>query len=162
MSRLVTLDFYPETFSFSAGHFTVFSANERESLHGHNYSVAATLEARIQEPGITFNYLIFKKRLQALCDQLDRHFIVAEKCPYLTISEKGDYYEIVFNQDKIPFLKKDVLLLPIENTTLEDLSRWFVEQLISDKTFLTENAIEKITIKVFNGPEQSAAFSWPI
>jgi 6-pyruvoyltetrahydropterin/6-carboxytetrahydropterin synthase len=160
MSRLVTLEFYPETFSFSAGHFTVFSATERERLHGHNYSVAATIAARIQEPGITFNYLVFKKRLLALCEQLDRHFLIAEKSPYLKIVARDNYYDVTFGEDEMSFLKKDALILPVENTTLEDLSKWIAEQLVADSTFIRDNHIEQLTIKVFNGPEQSAAFSW--
>lgn len=160
MSRLVTLEFSPETFSFSAGHFTIFSATERERLHGHNYSVAAVVVARVQQPGITFNYLIFKKCLQALCDRLDRYFIIAEKSPYLTIVSRDNYYDVSFGDDKMPFLKKDTLLLPIENTTLEDLSKWIAEQLVADPALIRDNQIEQLTIKVFNGPEQSAAFSW--
>jgi 6-pyruvoyltetrahydropterin/6-carboxytetrahydropterin synthase len=160
MSRLVTLEFSHEAFSFSAGHFTIFTATDRERLHGHNYSVAATLAARIGEPGITFNYAFFKKRLTALCEKLDRHFLIAEQSPYLKIITEGDYYYVIYGEDKIPFLKADVLLLAVENTTLEELARWFVEQLIADKAFIHDNRIEQLTIKVFNGPEQSAAFSW--
>lgn len=160
MSRLVTLDFYPEAFGFSAGHFTIFSATERERLHGHNYSVAATVSARIQGPGITFDYVIFKKRLHALCEQLDRCFLIAEKSPYLNITSRDNYYDVLFDKEKTSFLKKDVLLLPVENTTLEDLSKWLVEQLIADRDFINTHYIEKLTIKVFNGSKQSALFNW--
>ena len=37
--RTTTLELYKEEMKFSAGHFTIFSATERENLHGHNFSV---------------------------------------------------------------------------------------------------------------------------
>lgn len=160
MSRLVILEFSPEAFSFSAGHFTLFSATERERLHGHNYSVAAVVGARIQEPGITFDYLAFKTRLHAICDAFDRYLLLPTASPYLKISDCGDNYEVSFQEDVMFFLKKDTQLLPIENTTLEELSRFIAEQLITDTSFILRHRIEQLTIKVFNGPEQSAAFSW--
>lgn len=160
MTKLVTLEFYPGPYTFCAGHFTVFSKEQRERLHGHNYSLAATVTAAMREPGLTFNYKIFKARLKSLCDEINCYFLLPKHCPYLTIDEEGSYYYVTFNQEKIPFLKSDVVLLPIENTTLEDLSQWFVEKISGDKKFIHEHAIAAITIKVFNGPEQSASASW--
>ncbi|EQD50251.1 hypothetical protein B1A_13514, partial [mine drainage metagenome] len=36
--RSVEVDLSKERMKFSAGHFTVFSASERENLHGHNFT----------------------------------------------------------------------------------------------------------------------------
>ncbi len=156
MTRSVTLEFYPGAYKFSAGHFTIFSPTERERLHGHNYLIAATVTAAIREPGLTFDYAIFKNRLKAICEKLDRRFLLPENSPYLQIEEDEHYYYATFNHEKIPFLKNDVLLLPVENTTLEDLSQWAVNEIISDQKFIRDHAISAMTIKVFNGPEQSA------
>jgi len=160
MKRLVTLEFYEGPYTFSAGHFTIFSKTERERLHGHNYSLAATVTAAMNEPGMTFNYNIFKDLLKSLCSKLERHFLLPANSPYLLIKEEGDYYQVTFNREIIPFLKSDVLTLPIENTTLEDLSRWFLNEITANKAFIDENAISAITIKVFNGPQQSASATY--
>lgn len=160
MSRLVVLDFYKEGFRFSAGHFTIFSATEREPLHGHSYSVAASLKTTIDEPGISFDYRIFKEKLRELCDGLHLRFLLPKLSPHLKISEKQGNYEVKFHQEKLCFPKQDVLLLPIENTTLEDLSHYFLNQLIEDRSFIKSYHIKEIIIKVFNNPEQSAAAEW--
>ena len=159
-ARSVTLEFYREAFGFNVAHFTLFSSTERERWHGHNYSVYAAVTATINEPGITFDYAIFKKKLTALCASLNSYFVIAENSPYLDISAAGDYYHVTFNDDKMIFLKKDVLLLPIANTTLEDFSQWFIDQLAADQTFLRNYHIQEMVIKVFNGPTQSANAVW--
>ena len=160
MSECATIEFHEGPYRFSAGHFTIFSATERERLHGHNYSLAASITAGMSEPGLTFNYKLFKDKLRELCKHLDRRFLLPQHSPYLTLEEDSDYYFVTFNQEKIPFLKSDVLLLPVANTTLEDLSQWVINQVISDEVFIQRYAISAVTIKVFNGPEQSAKRCW--
>ena len=54
--------------SFSAGHFTIFSATERENLHGHAFGVSAEYECDVDENGLTFDYNIVKYALKKLCD----------------------------------------------------------------------------------------------
>ena len=160
MSRLVTLDFYREGFGFHIAHFSLFSATERERWHGHNYSVSASLVARINEPGITFNYAIFKNKLSELCKQLDCYFILPAHSPYLNITEEGDSFRVIFHKDEMRFLKKDVLLLPIENTTLEDFSQWFIHQLSAEHDFIKKYGIQQLTVNVFNSTTQSARATW--
>ena len=162
MPTSATIEFHEGPYRFSAGHFTVFSATKRERLHGHNYSLTASVTAAISEPGLIFDYKIFKDQLKSLCKKLDSYFLLPERSPYLTFEEDDDYHYVTFNGEKIPFLKSDVLLLPITNTTLEDLSQWFLQQLTSDENFIRRYGISAMTLKVFNGPEQSAVVDWPI
>ena len=160
MSRTVTLDFYPEAFVFNIAHFTIFSPTHRERWHGHSYSVAASVTSRINEPGITFDYQLFKNKLSSICAKLNYYFILPERSPYLQITGRDDGYRVVFDGDEMVFLKKDVILLPIENTTLEDFSQWFIEQLSSDGAFIQKYGIAAMTVKVFNSRTQSASAHW--
>src|ERR1700722_3307154 len=129
-----TIELTKENLEFAAGHFTIFSAQTRERLHGHNFRVAARIAARI-EPDLemAFDYGVYKEILGSLCKQLDSYFLLPAESPYLKIEEEGDYYFAYFHEDKIPFLKKDVLILPLKNITVEALARWFVKQLVDDK-----------------------------
>lgn|SRR3990167_1225860 len=160
MAEQATLEFYKGFCGFSAGHFTIFSKNKRECLHGHNYSLEAAVTAAIHEPGMIFDYAYFKNKIQLLCNRLDRRFLLPENSPYLKIVEEDEYYYVSFDEETIPFLKKDVLLLPIVNTTLEALSQWFLQEIISNKKFIAGGKISALVIKVFNGPEQSAMARW--
>lgn len=160
MSRVATLEIHKEEFSFSAGHFTIFSATEREQMHGHNYYVSLSFQFQITHNGLSFDYRHYKKKMHALCDRLDRHFLLPSESPYLKLEEADEYWHAYFNHKKMFFLKEDVIILPISNITIEDLAAWFLEQLLEQGADLEAHLIEGITVNVFNGPGQSSGASW--
>ena len=159
MTRLTLVEIQKEENEFSAGHFTIFSATEREDLHGHNYSVSIAIQALLNDDGLSFDYRIYKKKCQALCQTLDRRFLLPSLSPYLKLEETPDMWIAHFNQERIPFLKRDVLILPISNITIEELSGWFLQQLTNDAEQMKAHHIQNITVKVFNGPGQSGGAS---
>ncbi|MCC7097122.1 MAG: 6-carboxytetrahydropterin synthase [Thermomonas sp.] len=141
---------------FSAGHFTIFSATERERLHGHNFFVEVDLHARMQGNGLCFDYGIYKDRVLALCRELNEWMILPTRSPYLQIEEVGEHVIAVFAGKRIPFLREDVKLLPIENATLEEFASWFLRRLGEDRDALRAHAIEEIEVRVSSAPGQSA------
>ena len=160
MVRFANLEIHKGEFSFSAGHFTIFSATEREQLHGHNYQVSIAFNIKIEHNGLSFDYRHYKKKIFALCDALDRHFLLPNASPYLKLEEDGDYWIAHFNHKKIPFLKEDVVILPLTNITIEELSHWFLQKILEDQSEFSSHGIHGITVKVFNGPGQSGGASW--
>jgi len=161
MSRyLSTIELQKENMTFNAGHTTIFSAIEREPLHGHYYQVAVGITAWVSENGMKFDYRYYKKRVGDLCQELNQIFLMPMYSPFLEFSQDEAYYYFRFNHKTMPFLKEDVKLMPISNITIEELSRWFVMRLTDDETELDRLDIEKIEIKVFSAPGQSARFSW--
>jgi len=158
--ELTTLELCSERMSFSAGHFTIYSPESRERLHGHNYHVQVAITAEIGPVGITFDYAIYNEKIYNLCRELNITTLLPSHSPYLTIKEDGDYYQVIFNQDKMFFLKTDVKFLPIKNTTLEELAKWFLLQLIEDEKSIIEHHIYGVQVKVFNGPGQCASAEW--
>jgi len=158
--RVTHLEIHKEEFSFSAGHFTIFSATEREQLHGHNYYVSISFKLLINDNGLSFDYRHYKKKILALCAQLDRHFLLPGQSRYLQLEDNNDYWIAHFNHKKIPFLKEDVIILPLSNITIEELSRWFLENILEDKNDIEAHGIRGITVKVYNGPGQSGGTSW--
>jgi 6-pyruvoyltetrahydropterin/6-carboxytetrahydropterin synthase len=158
--RFASLEIHKEEFAFSAGHFTIFSATEREQLHGHNYYVSMALHFGLHPEGLSFDYRYYKKKMRAICEQLDRRFLLPSESPFLQIEERDDYLYAEFNQKKIPFLKDDVVLVPVTNVTIEELSHWFLQHVVADQTDLDRHAIISVEIKVYNGPGQSAGAVW--
>ena len=73
MESLTTLYIDKESHKFSAAHYTIFSASERERLHGHNYSVSARIVAPMGDNGFSADYNVYKNRLAGLCDALDEY-----------------------------------------------------------------------------------------
>ncbi|MCW8470310.1 6-carboxytetrahydropterin synthase [Fluoribacter gormanii] len=157
---LTTVELQKESMKFSAGHTTIFSATEREPLHGHMYGVYLALTTWVEENGMTFDYRYYKERIHKLCRYLNQTFLMPQFSPFLQYAEDEEYYYFTFNQKKIPFLKEDVTLLPVTNITVEELSRWFVQELIKDKAELDRHRIEHVVVKVFSAPGQSANHQW--
>ena len=160
MRYLSTIELQKENMTFNAGHTTIFSATEREALHGHYYQVAVGITAWVSENGMKFDYRYYKKRVGDLCQELNQIFLMPMYSPYLVFSQDEAYYYFRFNHKTMPFLKEDVKLMPVTNITIEELSRWFVMRLTDDEAELARLDIEKIEIKVFSAPGQSAGFCW--
>lgn len=157
-TKLTTLEFCAEKLGFAAGHFTIYSETFRERLHGHTYRLVASITAALDETGIAFDYAIYNEKLIALCQQLHTYFLLPTESPYLRIEEEGDYYQAYFHEDKIPFLKKDVKLLPISNVTLEALSQWFLNNLLDAD--LDKYRISHLSLKIYNGPGHAGCAQW--
>ena len=160
MNRISTLELHKDEFSFSAGHFTIFSATDREDLHGHNYNVNLVMGVLLDDNGMAFDYRVYKNKLLEICKLLDRRFLLPSQSKYLKLEDTGDMWVAHFNTEKIPFLKRDVVVLPICNITIEELSHWFLGQLAVDENELAKNHIQEIFVRVFNGPGQSGGACW--
>ena len=158
--RTTTIELFKEGMKFSAGHFTIFSATERENIHGHNFTVYVSLTANILSNGMCFDYGIYKKRITDLCREWNEIFILPRDSKFLKIEEDEKYVYAEFDGDKLPFLKRDVLILPIENATLEEFSYLMLEKLVSDPNELREFQLKEISVKVFSGPGQCASAIW--
>lgn len=157
MDRLTTLYIDKEAHKFSAAHFTIFSATERERLHGHNYSVSARILAPMGDNGFSADYNVYKKRLKALCDSLDEYMVLAGDSPYQEIAEEGDYFTVTFAQDRMQFLKKDTLVLPITNATVEEFSHYLLQQLVAASQ---GEDLREIELCVASGPGQKGCALW--
>ncbi|HAO54248.1 MAG: 6-carboxytetrahydropterin synthase [Pseudomonadales bacterium] len=159
--RITTIQLQKDYLHFSAAHFTIFSSTERENLHGHNFFVEATLEGPIGSEGLCFDYNEVKDRLNALCISLDELVLLPELSPHLKIEHTDDYIYATFNGEKLPFLPRDVKIVPLRNITIEELSCWFLETLISDQGFKALR-IYKLKVRVSSGPGQWATSEWSI
>ncbi len=160
MARTTRIELFKDNFKFSSGHFTIFSKTHRENLHGHNFRAGIIITSRVEEDGITFDYGLFKKKTEHLCSELNEHFLLPANSPHLKIETTETHIFAHFNSEKIPFLKRDVLVLPITNVTLEELAHWFLNRFLEDEATIKTYAIEAIEVKVFSGPGQSASANW--
>jgi len=57
------------------------------------------------------------------------------------------------------FLKSDTLVIDVRNITLEELSRWFLEQILQDEN-VQSFPIKELVIKVSNGGGHWGSTTW--
>ena len=149
----VAIEVVRESLHFSAAHFTIFSATERERLHGHNFRLKGTFESDIQGDGLCFDYGKLKNILQNLCDDLDERFLVPADSPYLDIETNHGQVQLTFNGESMSLPEHDVLIVPLRNITVEELATWIVDRLLVSSEF-QELGITKMQVKVASGSGQ--------
>ena len=119
-----------EYFKFSAAHFLIFPDGRAERLHGHNYRVFVEIEAQLSRHGLVLDFTAVKPVVRELCDELDEHWLVPGEHPVLRATTRADGNVEVRYQDRVYSApKEDVIVLPINNTSSENLATWFGRQL---------------------------------
>mgnify|MGYP003386648115 CR=1 FL=1 len=162
MKNTTRIELAKENFKFSSGHFTIFSATERENIHGHNFTVALAFDAAVEDNGMIFDYATAKRHIEAMCRSLNEHFLLPAHSKHLKIEEEADYTYVHFGSEKIPFLKRDIKILPVENVTVEELSAYFLQAFVDEFVKTRKHPISYVEIKIFSGPGQSANATWRI
>jgi len=157
--QLSRIEISKEAFNYSIGHFTIFSATHRENLHGHNFQMQCFVTAELGDSGLLFDYAILKQIIRGLCDEIDEQVILPANSPYLKIAKEKDYIVATFNGERLPFLERDVTILPISNTTIEAFSHYFLEKLVHHPE-LINRGIRAMSVKVSSSPGQLAVADW--
>lgn len=160
MTAMTEIEIHKQDMKFSAAHFTVFSATERERLHGHNFAVRASVRAPVGDDGMCFSYAELKTRLRDYCAALDEYLLLPERSPHLTVEAVDEYYRVHFAGEVMTFLQRDTRLLPIRNTTVEEFSAYLLQCLLDDREFVRAHGIQAIRIRVSSGPGQSGSAEW--
>ncbi len=160
MSRLATVEIHKEELKFSAGHFMLFSGSSRETMHGHDYQVGVAFDCMVGNNGMSFDLRYYKEQLRSLIQTLDYHFILPSQSPFLKLEEQTDKWLATMGPETFSFYKKDVVVLPITNVTLEDLSFWFLQQMTNKLQELRAHTIHAIRVTVYNGRSESGSTAW--
>lgn len=111
---------------FSAAHFLIFPDGTAERLHGHNYKVYIELHTELDKHGLVVNFKEIKPLVRQLCDELDEHLLIPGKHPVLTTERREDgTMEIRYRERLYRIPVDEVIVLPISNSSAENLAAWF-------------------------------------
>ncbi len=156
---LATIDIAKDYLNFSAGHFTMFSATEREDLHGHNWAVACAVTTPIGPAGLCFDYALIKRLLKRICAELDEKMLLPGASPWLRVEQVEGMVIAHYSDERIPFLPRDVLVLDVRNVTVEELAGWILRRLLDDAELSRED-VRRLQVRVSSGSNQWAAQEW--
>ena len=131
---------------FSVAHMTVFPDGTKERLHGHNYTVAVEIEVERIELEAMIPFTSIKTAIGELCATFKERVLIAERNPFLTIIADGPELELTLCGERYVFPRADVLLLPIDNVSVEALASYAATQLASRLALATARAIS-VTIE---------------
>lgn len=118
-----------EQLVFSSAHFITFAGDICECLHGHNYGLRAEVEGNLDENRYVVDFIAFRDALSELVKQLDHHMLLPTMHPMIQVDEQIDEVTVRFRKKRWVFPREDCMLLPIANTTAEEIAWWIATQL---------------------------------
>jgi 6-pyruvoyltetrahydropterin/6-carboxytetrahydropterin synthase len=152
---------YKENFDFSAAHF-ITVAGRCEHLHGHNYRVEVFLEGENGPDAFLYNFSDLKPLVRQECKALDHKMLLAQNNPLLQYNVIGQELEVRYSQRRYVFPLAEVVLLPLANTTSEELACYFLQQLRHELKLLNRpetSYLRRIEVGVEEQPGQAAYYS---
>jgi len=157
-----SIDLYKEYFKFSAAHFLIFPDGSCERLHGHNYHVRVEIEARLTTHGLVLDFKQVKPVVRELVDELDEHWLVPGEHPVLTCERRpGGQTEVVYRDRRYSAPSEDVIVLPINNSSSENLAGWMGRELRARLQRRFEDLdVRRLRVAVEETSGQSGVYSY--
>lgn len=122
MASRFSIEVAKDYFNFAAAHFLLFADGAREALHGHNYQAAVAVEGELDRAGVVLDFITFKPLVKEVCDALDHRTLIQAKSPLLKIEKLPKEIRIAYRGQRIVLPRRDVVLLPLINTSTELLA----------------------------------------
>lgn len=131
MTERWSIELEKEYFKFSAAHFLIFPDGSAERLHGHNYRVYVEIDAQLTRFGLVMDFKAVKPVVRRMCDELDEHWLVPGEHPVLRHASRADgVVEVRYQERYYAAPAADVIVMPINNTSSENLATWFGRELV--------------------------------
>ncbi len=161
MANLYSVNVDREDLYFASSHFLLFKNGEREPLHGHNFKVKMRGTGNtLTQDEYLFDFLKLTPIIQKICNSLDHLTLIPKNNEFLKISETDKEYQIkiISTDERIILPKKDVIILPINNTTVEKIAFYMANKLyaiLEEQFHFHFNTLE---IEIIEGPGESACY----
>ena len=109
---------------FSAAHFITFNGNICERLHGHNWRTAVELTGPLDENRYVFDFIALRDAMQKIVGELDHHVLLPTKHAQIRVHSDEREVTATYESRRWVFPREDCVLLPVVNTTAEEIAAW--------------------------------------
>lgn len=137
-----------EQLVFSAAHFITFAGDICECLHGHNYAVRAEVTGALDENRYVIDFIAFRDRLAEIVKRLDHHVLLPTTHPLISVHEESHEVTVRFRDKRWVFPSDDCVLLPVANTTAEEIAQFVAEELHRGLRSQVGDRIESLEIGI--------------
>jgi 6-pyruvoyltetrahydropterin/6-carboxytetrahydropterin synthase len=104
------------------GHMTVYPNGRKERLHGHNFRVYLSIDLADGSFAAMVDLDVARHALDAICAQWKERLLLAQRCPFLEIVKNDTELEFRLCGERYVVPRGEVVLLPIENASVEGLA----------------------------------------
>ena len=145
---------------FASAHFITFAGHRCEGLHGHNYRARVTVEGELDEESwFVFDFVVIKRIMRGLCDEIDHKVLLPLQNPKLQIGEEGESVTVAYEgTPRYVFPKKDCALLPITNTTVEMLAEMLAGRFRAELEAMGARGLTAIEMEIEENFGQTAVY----
>ncbi len=144
------VDVTKEQFVFSAAHFITFAGDICERIHGHNYGVRVMVEGPLDENRYVVDFIALRDAVLAETSELDHHVVLPADHAEIKITSDDRETTATFRDRRWVFPNEDCVILPVVNTTAEELARVIAQRVIertkakfASGLFLIEVAVDE-------------------
>lgn len=137
-----------ESFSFAAAHFITFAGDICERIHGHNYGVRVVVEGPLDANRYVVDFIALRDAVLAITSQLDHHVLLPTDHPEIRITSDERETTARFRDRRWVFPNEDCVLLPVINTTAEEIARVILEKVRQNTRNQFGEAISVIEVAV--------------
>ena len=135
-------------FVFSAAHFITYHGDVCEPLHGHNYHVEAEVHGPLDKNHYVVDFIVVRDLLQKIVDGLDHHMLLPTQHKTIRVVEQDEAVEVTHGHLRWVFPRADCVLLPVANTTAEQLARYIAGKLIEELEPLSGQRPNRLCVAV--------------
>ena len=147
---------------FSAAHFITFNGNICERLHGHNWRTAIEVVGPLDENRYVFDFIALRDSLQQIVNELDHRVLLPTTHPQIRVQTDDREVIATFADRRWVFPREDCVLLPVENTTAEEIALWIAQRLRDVIVAVAKTPIELIQVEVEENFGQWAICELPV
>ena len=131
---MIEIDGAHSGIKFSACHF-IHGHEKCSRLHGHTYIVRARLEGEAGESGMVMDFTNIKNALREAANELDHKTLLPRSTENVKVTVSEIEVEVFACGKRYVFPREDVLLLDVNVTTAEEMSRMLAKKLLSKVRF---------------------------
>jgi 6-pyruvoyltetrahydropterin/6-carboxytetrahydropterin synthase len=131
---LIEIDGAHSGIKFSACHF-VHGHAKCSVLHGHTYIMRVRLEGEMGESGMVMDFTDVKGAMKKAANELDHKTLMPRSTETVKITESENEVEVLTYGKRYVFPREDVLILDVDVTTAEEMSRMLAKKLRAEVNF---------------------------
>jgi 6-pyruvoyltetrahydropterin/6-carboxytetrahydropterin synthase len=142
------VDVTKESFVFSAAHFITFADRICERLHGHNYGVRVAVEGPLDGNRYVVDFIALRDAVMEQTQAWDHHVLLPQNHETIAVRTEGNEVIATFEDRRWVFPKEDCQILPLINTTAEELARVLAERIIESTRERFSKSLSMIEVAV--------------
>lgn len=137
-----------QQFVFSAAHFITVAGDICERIHGHNYGVRCAVEGPLDENRYVVDFIALRDAILEETNAWDHHVLLPADHAEIKVNSDAKETTATFRDRRWVFPNEDCIILPVINTTAEELARVLAERVRARTKDLFPDSITAIEMAV--------------